>query len=244
MSKAHLTKRMQAVCNLIKDSKTVCDVGCDHGFVPIYLVKERAFTSALAMDINEGPLAAAGINIEMNGVADKVKIRLSDGLKMLLPGEAEAIVIAGMGGRLIVRILEDDLPKISDKLFGIKELILQPQSELLYFRKSVRDMGFVCEAEDMVLEDGKFYPMGRYVYKGVKASDDDDMAVGLYDKYGQHLLENKNEVLRMYLEKEKKSIEGIVESLNNASDSDERVKRLAEVKEAAALNELALKYFE
>ena len=241
----HLTERMQAVCDLIKYSKTVCDVGCDHGFVPIYLVKERAFTAALAMDINEGPLAAAAINIEMNGVKDKIKTRLSDGLNALLPSEAEAIVIAGMGGRLIVRILEDAMLKISDNIFGIKELILQPQSELQYFRKSVRDMGFVCEAEDMVLEDGKFYPMGRYVFRGIPhEEDDDDMSVGLYDKYGQHLLEDKNEVLRMYLEKEKKSIAGIVESLEKANNSEERIKRMAEVKEAAALNELALKYFE
>jgi len=241
----HLTKRMQAVCNLIKDCKTVCDVGCDHGFVPIYLVKERAFTSAVAMDINEGPLAAAAINIEMNGVKDKIKTKLSNGLQMLLPNEAEAVVIAGMGGRLIVTILEDAMLKISDGAFGIKELVLQPQSELAYFRKSVRDLGLICEAEDMVLEDGKFYPMGRYRYEGIPhVSDDDDMAVGLYDKYGQHLLEDKNEVLRMYLEKEKKSIAGIIESLNNANDSEERVRRLAEVKETAALNELALKYFE
>lgn len=239
----HLTERMQAVCDLIKYSKTVCDVGCDHGFVPIYLVKERAFTAALAMDINEGPLAAAGINIEMNGVADKVKTKLSDGLNMLLPGDAEAIVIAGMGGRLMVRILEDAIGKISDDIFGIKELILQPQSELQYFRRSVRQFGLYCEAENMVLEDGKFYPMGRYVYKGTEATDDDDMSVGLFDKYGQHLLEDKNEVLRMYLEKEKKSIAGIVESLEKANDSEERIKRMAEVKEAAALNELALKYF-
>lgn len=106
-------------------------------------------------------------------------------------------------------------------------------------------MGFVCEAEDMVLEDGKFYPMGRYVFRGIPhEEDDDDMSVGLYDKYGQHLLEDKNEVLRMYLEKEKKSIAGIVESLEKANNSEERIKRMAEVKEAAALNELALKYFE
>ena len=240
----HLTKRMQAVCDLINNANTVCDVGCDHGFVPIYLVKERAFTSAVAMDINEGPLAAAAINIEMNGVKDKIKTRLSDGLNALLPGEAEAIVIAGMGGRLIVRILEDAMLKISDNIFGIKELILQPQSELQYFRSSVRKLGFVCEAEDMVLEDGKFYPMGRYVYKGIPhEGDDSDMSVGLYDKYGQHLLEDKNEVLRMYLEKEKKSIAGIINSLEHANDSDEKNRRLAEVKEVAALNELALKYF-
>ena len=240
----HLTKRMQAVCNLVKSADTVCDVGCDHGFVPIYLVKERAFTSAVAMDINEGPLAAAAINIEMNGVKDKIKTKLSDGLDALLPNEAEAIVIAGMGGRLIIRILEDAMLKISDNTFGIKELILQPQSELQYFRQSVRKLGFICEAEDMVLEDGKYYPMGRYVYRGVPHEEEDrDMSVGLYDKYGQHLLEDKNEVLRMYLEKEKKSIAGIINSLERANDSDEKSRRLAEIKEVAALNELALKFF-
>ena len=72
----HLTERMQAVCDLIKYSKTVCDVGCDHGFVPIYLVKERAFTAALAMDINEGPLAAAGINIVSLGTLEGPKPEL------------------------------------------------------------------------------------------------------------------------------------------------------------------------
>ncbi len=111
--------------------------------------------SAFAMDINEGPLSRAREHVEENGLSDRIELRLSDGLCALQPGEAETAVLAGMGGGLMIRILKNS----PDVTAGMKEFILQPQSEIARVRAFLLEEGFLFIREDMVFEDGKFYPM-------------------------------------------------------------------------------------
>ena len=111
-----LSKRLQTVAAAVTPGHRIADVGTDHGYVPIYLVKNGLCPSACAMDVNKGPLARAAEHIGQEGLSDKIATRLSDGLAGLAPDETDTVVIAGMGGELILRIVPD-----SEKRPGIFE---------------------------------------------------------------------------------------------------------------------------
>lgn len=155
MQRFNLSKRMAAVARLVPRGVSACDIGCDHGFVAIYLVREHICPRVIAMDINRGPLSRAREHIESAGLSSYIETRLSDGMEKLDIGEAECIIAAGMGGRLTVKILND----FPEKRRSLRYLVLQPQSELAFVRRYLRSVGLVVRKEDMVLEDGKFYPM-------------------------------------------------------------------------------------
>lgn len=150
-----LSKRLQSVADLAESCETMADVGTDHGYIPVYLVACKKAKRAIAMDVNQGPLLRAEEHILQYGMEEHIKTRLSDGLSALKPKEAEVIVIAGMGGALMMRILSQG----AETARSAKELILQPQSELMAFRKFLYENGYQIMAEDMVCEDGKYYPM-------------------------------------------------------------------------------------
>jgi len=105
MSNYHLSDRMAAVAGLVPAGVTACDIGCDHGFVAIHLVEAGVCPGMIAMDINKGPLLRAKEHIESAGLSTYIDTRLSDGLEAFEAGEAECMIAAGMGGRLIVKIM-------------------------------------------------------------------------------------------------------------------------------------------
>ena len=102
-----LSERMKAVAALVSPGSRVVDVGCDHGYLPIYLVMNKRIPSAVAMDVKSGPLSRAQENIKAHGLDTYIETRLSDGLKNLKKGEGDALIIAGMGGPLMEKILEE-----------------------------------------------------------------------------------------------------------------------------------------
>ena len=111
---------------MVTIGSVVCDAGCDHGYVSIYLVQKNICPHVIAMDINQGPLLQAREHIADYGVDAYIETRLSDGVEKLLPGEADCLILAGMGGRLMMKILTEG----KEKTDAMKELILQPQSEI------------------------------------------------------------------------------------------------------------------
>ena len=159
-----LSERLRAVADLVGEGLVLADVGTDHGYVPVYLCQQRRIPRAIAMDIRPGPLARAREHILQYGLQAYIETRLSDGVGALSPGEADAIVIAGMGGGLAVRILSDG----QEVCHVAKELILQPQSELYRVRSYLAEHGYAVDAEEMVAEDGKFYPMMRVHWTGLR----------------------------------------------------------------------------
>ncbi|MCR4956859.1 MAG: class I SAM-dependent methyltransferase [Lachnospiraceae bacterium] len=233
-----LTHRMQAVASLVTPGRKVADIGCDHGYLPIYLVENHIAPSAVAMDINEGPLKAARKNIQKEGLQDKIKTRRSDGLKELLESEGESVIIAGMGGRLVIKILTQSID-ILKKDSGVKELILQPQSEQAFFRSSMRELGYVCVKEDMVFEDGKYYPMGKYV----KGQEQVTSETSLFDEYGPLLLKEKNTVLWQYVLKEQENLMKIEESLTEMKEGAQKELRKKELQEKMRRNQAAQNFF-
>ena len=150
-----LSERLRAVADLVDDGMVVADIGTDHGYIPIALVQEGRCPRAVAMDINIGPLDRARAHIQAAELSKKIDTRRSDGMKELKAEEADCAIIAGMGGALTIKILEES----SATARSLKALILQPQSELYKVREYLAEQGYEILAEDMVLEEGKFYPI-------------------------------------------------------------------------------------
>ena len=147
--------------------KCVADVGTDHGYLPIWLVEQGIADRAIAMDLRTGPLQRAQEHIREHQLGAYIETRLSDGLAALHRDEAQVIVIAGMGGATMSGILEAGQAVISPDTI----LVLQPQSELYEFRRYLVTHGFRLLSEDMVEEDGKYYPMMK-VQKSCAVLDD------------------------------------------------------------------------
>jgi tRNA (adenine22-N1)-methyltransferase len=154
-----LSKRLEAIASLITPGYIVADVGTDHGYIPIYQIQQNRSPSAIAMDLRKGPLQRAADHIQSCGLSDRIQTRLSDGPAALGVGEAETIVVAGMGGELVLHILTDGEAVCR----SAKELILQPQSEIAGVRRYLREHAYRIVAENMIYEDGKYYPMMRVV---------------------------------------------------------------------------------
>ncbi len=102
-----LSKRLKAVAGLVTEGASVADIGTDHGYVPIWLIQSGRATKVIAMDVNEGPLERARGHIRSKRLENVIFTRKSDGLQALHVGEADTMIAAGMGGGLVIRILEN-----------------------------------------------------------------------------------------------------------------------------------------
>ena len=152
-----LSERLLMSALLVERGSVVADVGCDHGFTSIWLVRQGICPRVLAMDVNPGPLQRAKEHIREAGLSAYIETRLSDGLSAMECAdgkpEADTLLMAGIGGRLACRLMED----ARDKLRGMRAVIVQPQSELSCVRGTLVELGYRITAEDMVKEGGKFY---------------------------------------------------------------------------------------
>lgn len=148
-----LSPRLQALYDMVPEDLKLADIGTDHGWLPIDLVKSGRIPSAIAMDLREGPLDRAKTHIEEEGLAGKIETRLSDGFSEFQAGEADCAVISGMGGIVMQRILRE----AKDKLSSLQVLILQPQSEIPEFREFLHVEGFRLVDEEIAEEEEKFY---------------------------------------------------------------------------------------
>ena len=108
-----LSKRLSAVAEFVTPGGCLVDVGTDHGYVPIALLEQKKISSAIAMDVNRGPLERAREHIAQYQMGDYIETRLSDGLHALRAGEGDSLLIAGMGGGLTIRILSEGEPLLS-----------------------------------------------------------------------------------------------------------------------------------
>lgn len=151
----HLSRRLETICSLVTTGSTVVDVGCDHAHVPIRLLQDNICKKAYGFDVADGPLEIAKTNVELAGLSDRCEIRKSDGLEKYRKGEADTLIIAGMGGMLIRSLLEKNLDKAED----FRELILGPHREPWQVREFLYQEGFGIFEERLVEEEGKYYPI-------------------------------------------------------------------------------------
>lgn len=248
-----LSERLMMSAGMVTKGSRVADVGCDHAHTSIWLVKEGIAVSAIAMDVGEGPLSHARDNIALYGLEDRITTRLSDGLEQLRPGEADSVIISGMGGTLTTIILSAG----EAVLQGVRELILQPQSDIWMVRRFLREHGFSIVEEGMCTEEGKFYNAMRAVpldrpegFRMESCSREfttrpavcNDIEQQVFDEYGRLLLEEKNSVLREllghYQVRNRRILEGIY-----ASGGEGAAEKLDYFEKERVLLEKALEYY-
>ncbi|MGN0505553.1 MAG: tRNA (adenine(22)-N(1))-methyltransferase [Lachnospiraceae bacterium] len=215
-----LSKRLLAAAGLVTKGNRVADVGCDHAYTSIFLCNEEISPSVIAMDVNKGPLMRARQNVAGYGLEDRIALRLSDGLAALSVGEADTILLTGMGGLLMMKILSD-YPQVTA---SAKELILQPQSEVAQVRRYLHTTGYQITTERMVKEDGKFYVMMRAVKAEVPERYDRECRYA----YGRELVAEDVPVLLEFLEKERSMREQVLSGLllQETKKAKERVQEL------------------
>lgn len=234
-----LSKRLSRLADMA-GYPVLADVGTDHGYLPIFLLQAGKIEKAFAMDIKEGPLLAAKEHIDACGLGEYITVRLSDGVAALEPQEADSILIAGMGGDVMLRILKEGESVVRTA----KELILQPQSKIKDVREYLYREGYVIDREDMVFEDGKYYPMmharpdGRK--KGPAASAGQEWQVIF--RYGEQLLNRRDETLHRYLLRMVRQYKGILEGLARQRESEAILERKKAVRAELAYAEYALKW--
>lgn len=198
-----LPKRLETIIERMPDSGCLADIGCDHAYVAIEAVRRGRAARALACDVRKGPLQQAAEHILCAGLAGKIETRLSDGLEQVAPGEADTVVVAGMGGPLMERILQG-------RLGDFAHFVLSPQSEIPHFRRFLLAEGMQIDEETMLIDEGKYYVILN-VSKRADAASSDSMYVTEEDfLFGGRLLRRLDPVLKSFLEKEKTRYEGIL----------------------------------
>lgn len=157
--KIPLSDRLLACCNFVAKGDRVADVGCDHGYLGIYLLKNGIASSVIESDVNEAPLQSARSNAAKFGVTDKMTFHLSDGVQNI-PRDFDTLVCAGMGADTMMSIL-DAAPWLKDPKY---RLILQCQSKRPELRQWLYDAGYrICR--ETLAKDGKFvYSIMEVVY--------------------------------------------------------------------------------
>lgn len=269
-----LSKRMQAVADMVPAGSIAADIGCDHGFVSIYLVQQKICPFVYAADVRPGPLARAKEHIEACGLEKYIKPVLSDGLKEVAVKDSEAvsgaegILAAGMGGHLMIRILSD-VPQKTKKLSWV---ILEPQSDVELVRRWLWENNFVIAKESMVYEDGKYYPVmfamnrertdaavlesaeneyGQTAEELCSAGFSESESKAACDWLGGLLIRQKSAVLKQFLkhtiENDRKVLAGMpqVSEKEEKTEKEQRIEaRCREIRVRMSLSERVLAFME
>ena len=145
--------RIQAIFNFVREGSRVADIGADHGYLAIELIKSGRASKVIATEKNPYPCAALRQNITAAGFGGVIDVRLGDGLQVLTAGEVDTICIAGMGGALIQKIF-DDAPEVVQ---SARQLIIQPMNGIKKIRTCLAEKNFVIEDEDLAEASGIIY---------------------------------------------------------------------------------------
>jgi len=203
-----LSPRLNMVVSLVPKSDTVCDVGTDHAYVAIKLIKSDKAKKVIATDINEGPLFYANKNIRIFNEASHIITRLSDGFSCLEYGVAETAVIAGMGGETIAKILSEDK--------GISSFVLQPQSAFYELRLFLTENGFVIENEAICREGRKMY-VALLVRRGQSPP-----MTRLELEIGPYLIKERPPLFKEYIEYRLYEINSILKKTEGFESAEEK----------------------
>ena len=204
-----LSPRLLKIASLVPKGSKLADVGTDHGYIPLYLLKNNIIEYALAMDINPMPLQKAEDNITSAGFGNMCDFRLSNGLEKLNPNEVDIVVIAGMGGILMQDILSQGKKAITPNT----KFILQPMIAPIELRTFLYENGFNIENEYVIREDNKFYNI-MYVSVGSYAPSEKDLIIG------KNLKINSCEIFEDYINYRTKVCTNIIKGIEKSKNPD------------------------
>lgn len=202
-----ITPRLQSVINYVKGN-IVADIGTDHAYIPIRLIEEKRAEKVIASDIKDGPVNAAKKTVLKYGAEKNIEVRKGSGLSVLEKGEADVIIIAGMGGLLIEEIIKADLKKISGAT-----LILQPMNGQYELRKYLLKNGFEILNEDISVEGFKVYNL-----LVVKEGCGKELEKDIYYHLPPYLKENKN--FEALYKKKEREFTKVIKGLENSKETD------------------------
>lgn len=215
-----LSKRLNWIIKYADKCKVIMDVGTDHGYIPIYLVKNKISEKVIASDINKDPLQKAKINASLDGVLSNVDLRLGAGLKTLKKNEAQGVILAGMGGNLIRDILEDDLEKVKN----LDYLVLQPAQNPEVLREYLYNNNYEILNEDLCFDEGQYYELFKVKYKSGERTTLDS----IFYEISPIMLKENNVLIKEYI---KFKIEKYNKILNFIKENTEAAeKRKTEIK--------------
>ncbi|GAA0084572.1 tRNA (adenine(22)-N(1))-methyltransferase TrmK [Clostridium sp. CTA-7] len=209
-----LSERLNFIVKNIENTSVLADIGTDHGYIPLYALKNGICSKAIAVDINKEPLDKAKLNAILEGMGDELEFRLGDGLAVLGQGEVDVTVIAGMGGNLIRDILEAHIEKVNDMSY----LILQPAQNPEVLREYLYNNNYEIISEDLCLDDNVYYELFKVRRREGEATKLDS----IYYEVSPKFLMSKHPLMKEYLiskvENYKKILGFITESTVNASE--------------------------
>lgn len=165
-----LSPRLKACADFVVKGDRVADIGTDHAYLPIYLVRNGISPHVLACDLKELPLKKARNNIVKHGLSQKIDVRLGDGLSVVSADETDSVVIAGMGGELIARIIASAPHDFRNN--RRTNFILQPMSKARSLRVALRCLNFYITHEVSVLDNGYPYTVMRALFAPEKEHRD------------------------------------------------------------------------
>lgn len=232
-----LSLRLEALLAVIDPHSVLADIGTDHAFLPIELIRRGVCRKVIACDVGAGPLQRAADHVKEAGLCDQIETRLADGLLGLCPGEADAVVIAGMGGALMASILEK--AEGMGILEHLDQLVLQPQSEFEKVREAMQHLGFTAVKERMVEDRGKFY----WIISAVRNADtvlavSSSQAKPWAARYGTLLPGSKDPVFLSYMERQIRKTEMLLRELEGKEGEAASSRRNELMKTLQDLNEI------
>lgn len=196
-----ISNRLKAIANEVKYTK-IADIGTDHAYIPIYLCQLSKIDFCLACDINKGPLEIANCNIKKYKYENIIHTLLCNGIEKIIPNSVDTLIIAGMGGQLIIDILD----KNRELLKSIKQLVLQPQLDIYSVRKYIHKIGFRIDNEQMIFDNKKYYNIINAILGNEEYTKDE------YYTFGKVLIDNKSKVLKEYIDLQIKKFDIIINS--------------------------------
>lgn len=204
-----LSYRLNKIAQKVTQNGIIADIGTDHAYIPIFLYKNNRIKSGIACDISKGSLQKAKDNIKKYNLQDKIQTRLGNGLeKISLQDNVDTVIIAGMGGMLMIDILE----KGKYILENVKELILQPQKDIDKVREYLHKNNFKIIDDEMLKDDGKYYT----IIKSIKGEEDI-----LYKKeeyvFGRFEINNKCQTLKEYIEEQLYKMEIVLKNIKETN---------------------------
>lgn len=204
-----LSYRLNKIAQKVTQNVIIADIGTDHAYIPIFLYKNNKIKSGIACDISKGSLQKAKDNIKKYNLQGKIQTRLGNGLeKISLQDNVDTVIIAGMGGMLMIDILE----KGKCILENVKELILQPQKDIDKVREYLHKNNFKIIDDEMLKDDGKYYT----IIKSIKGKEDI-----LYKKeeyvFGRFEINNKCQILKEYIEEQLYKMEIVLKNIKETN---------------------------
>lgn len=210
MGKIRLDSRLSAVADLVRENRTVADIGTDHAYLLGFLLQQGKIKKGIAADLRKGPLENARKTLLEAGELDNVRLVLSDGLDELKKGDCEDIVIAGMGGILIREILERT-PWVFDENIHI---VAQPMTHAEVLRGFFLENGFRILKESSATDGKRYYCIISAQYDGIKRDAEE------WYTYVGELIKNHDDVSRSYIKKTVAALEKKLDAMQNAGVED------------------------